>query len=59
MRINNRVANLCDFIDKNHYISLQDLCSISKVSDIAKSKNSHNFLAWNNNIHKVRVLDNL
>jgi hypothetical protein len=53
------MANLSDLIDKDHDFCLKNFSGISKVSDIAESVNAHDFLTWNNNVDKLRILDDL
>jgi hypothetical protein len=53
------MANLSDLIDKDHDFSLKNFSGIGKVSNIAESVNAHDFLAWNDNIDKLRILDDL
>lgn len=53
------MANLGDLIDKDHDFCLKNFSGVSKISDIAESVNSHDFLTGNDDIDKLRILDDL
>jgi len=53
------MANSSNFVDKNHHISLENLSCISKIPDITKSKNCHDFLTWNHCVNSFRIFNNL
>jgi hypothetical protein len=51
------MANLSDLIDKDHDFCLKNFSGVGKVSDIAESVNAHHFLTGNDNVDKLRILD--
>ena len=53
------VANSCNLVDKDHHISFEYLCCVSEISDIAKSKDSHNFLTRNHSVYGGRIINDL
>lgn len=53
------MANLSDLIDKDHDFSLKDFGGVSKVSDITESVNAHDLLTGNDDVDKLRILDDL
>ena len=52
------VADSCDFINEYHHISLKNLSCICKVSNIAKSKDRHDFFSRNHDIDDTWIFDN-
>lgn len=58
MRINDCVTDLCDLVYEDHYVSLENLCCVSEVSNVTESVNAHDFLARNDHVNELWVLNN-
>ena len=58
MSIDYFMTNLSNLVNEDHYVSLENLSSISKVSDITKTIDSKYFDSRDDDVHKIGIFNN-
>ena len=58
MSIDYFMTNLSNLVNEDHYVSLENLSSISKVSDITKTINSKYFDSRDDDVYKIGIFNN-
>ena len=53
------MANCCDLVDKHHHVSFKYFSSVSEVTYIAKTEDSHDLLTRNHHVNNSRIFNDL